>query len=110
MKLRFDQNPSFKLCDKLADLYPESTQTGALGLASAADRTVWEAAQKGSFALVTQDADFAEMAALFGPPPKVIWLRCGTRPTSFLADLLPQRAPAISVFEADERAACLEIY
>lgn len=66
MRLLFDQNLSYKLCHKLADLYPESTQTGVFGLACADDRAVWEAARNNGFALVTQDADFAEMAALFG--------------------------------------------
>ena len=37
MKLLFDQNLSFKLCDRLADLFPNSTQVRRAGL-DAADK------------------------------------------------------------------------
>jgi predicted nuclease of predicted toxin-antitoxin system len=36
MKLLFDQNPSFKLCQALTDLFPGSSQVRLLGLAEAA--------------------------------------------------------------------------
>ncbi len=96
MKLLFDQNLSFKLCRLVSNPYPGSAQTGALGLALADDRAVWEAARTGGFMLVSLDADFAEMAALNGPPPKVLWLRCGNQPTSVVADLLRRHAEAIA--------------
>ena len=48
-----------------------------LGLAEADDRALWQYAKANAFVLVTQDSDFADMAALYGSPPKVIWLRCG---------------------------------
>jgi predicted nuclease of predicted toxin-antitoxin system len=110
MKLLFDQNLSFRLCRVLADVFPDSMQTGSLGLSRADDRTVWEAARAGGFTLVSLDADFAEMALLLGPPPKVLWLRCGNQPTSVIADLLRRHAEAIRTFETDNTAACLEIY
>jgi predicted nuclease of predicted toxin-antitoxin system len=108
MKL-FDQNLSFRLCEQLADLFPGSEQIRRLGLAQADDRAVWRYAGADQFALVSLDADFAEMAALLGPPPKVIWLRCANLPTSAIERLLRSRVEAISVFGADA-AACLEIY
>jgi predicted nuclease of predicted toxin-antitoxin system len=109
MKLLFDQNLSFQLCRQLAESYPGSAQVGLLGLAQADDRTIWQYAKINGFALVTLDADFAEMAVLLGPPPKVVWLRCGNQPTSGIASLLDNRAEAIAAFERDD-AACLEIY
>ncbi len=72
MKLLFDQNLSFKLCDQLADIFPNSNHVRVLGLERAADRTLWQYAGSNGYTLVTLDADFAEMAALLGPPPKVI--------------------------------------
>lgn len=110
MKLLFDQNLSFKLCNQPADSFPHSSQTGVLGLGCADDQTVWEAARNGNFVLVTQDADFAEIAVLRGAPPKVIWLRCGNQSTSFFVNLLRSRTAAIAAFEADDQAACLEVY
>ena len=59
--------------------------------------------------LVTQDSDFADMAALYGPPPKVIWLRCGNQPTHVIERLLRDHAQAITAFEQDTTATCLEI-
>jgi predicted nuclease of predicted toxin-antitoxin system len=58
---------------------------------------------------VSLDADFAEMAALLGYPPKVIWLRCGNQPTTSIERLLLGKRETIAAFER-ETAACLEIY
>src|SRR5438105_908144 len=110
MRLLFDQNLSFKLCQELADLFPESGQVRRLGLAEAEDRAVWQYAKAGGFTLVSQDSDFADMATLLGPPPKVIWLRRGNQPTAVIEKLLRDQADAIASFERDDAAACLEIY
>jgi predicted nuclease of predicted toxin-antitoxin system len=64
MKLLFDQNLSFKLCDTLADLFPESNHVGVSGLSQADDRDVWDYAKAHGFTIVSQDVDFAEMAAV----------------------------------------------
>jgi predicted nuclease of predicted toxin-antitoxin system len=109
MKLLFDQNLSFKLCRQLADLFPGSSQVRLLGLQTADDTTVWRHAAIHEFALVSLDADFAEMATLLGPPPKVLWLRCGNQPTALIEKLLRRNAEAIAAFGTGD-AACLEIY
>lgn len=109
MKLLFDQNLSFKLCTRLADLFPDSKQVHSLGLDQADDRAVWEYARTNGFTLVSQDADYADMAALYGPPPKVLWLRCGNQPNATIEKLLRDHADAILAFEQDKDAACLEI-
>jgi hypothetical protein len=66
---------------------------------------VWEHAKANGFTLVSLDSDFAEMAALSGPPPKVIWLRCGNRPTATVEIRLRGHADAIAGFEQDAGAA-----
>jgi predicted nuclease of predicted toxin-antitoxin system len=110
MKLLLDQNLSFKLCRTLSDLFPGSTQVRLVGLANATDRAVWDYAKINSFMLTSLDSDFAEMAALLGPPPKVIWLRCDNQPTAVLERLLRNQAATIVSFELDEPAVCLELY
>ena len=110
MRLLFDQNLSFKLCRQLDDLFPGSSQVRLVGLAQADDRAVWDHAKANGFTLVSQDSDFAEMAALLGPPPKVIWLRGGNRPTAAVARMLRRQAAAIAAFAEDGGAACLELY
>lgn len=79
-------------------------------MANASDSSLWEYAKFNKFTLVSLDADFAEMAALLGPPPKVIWLRCGNQPTAVIETLLRDHSNAIGTFELDTAAACIEIY
>ena len=110
MKLLFDQNLSFKLCDRLADLFPGSTQARLAGLEEADDRAIWEFAKANGFTIASQDADFADMAALYGPPPKVIWLRCGNQCSDFIEKLLREHAGALMAFVAAAGEACYELY
>jgi predicted nuclease of predicted toxin-antitoxin system len=109
MKLLFDQNLSFKLCRQLADLFPESSHVRLLGLDRADDRALWEFAKNNGYTIVSLDADLADLAALLGPPPQLIWLRCGNQRTSIIENLLRSRAKAITAIEAGS-AACLEVY
>ncbi len=109
MKLLFDQNLSFKLCTRLADVFPDSSQARLLGLDQADDRTLWQHAKVTGFTLVTHDTDFAELATLYGFPPKVILLRCGNQPTAAIEKLLRDHAEAIAAFERDGSAGCLQI-
>lgn len=104
MRLLFDQNLSFRLCELLSDLFPDSEHVGRIGLSRADD------GRAGGFLIVSQDSDFAELAILWKPPPKVLWLRCGNRPTAYIADLLRQHSHAIFAFAKDDSAVCLEIY
>jgi predicted nuclease of predicted toxin-antitoxin system len=110
MRLLFDQNLSFKLCALLDDLYPNSKGVRELGLDTSDDRVIWKQAKDSGFLLVSQDSDFAEMAAHYGPPPKVIWLRCGNQPVHAIASLLRRHAATVLEFEANGSAGCLEIH
>lgn len=110
MKLLFDQNLSHRLCILLADVAPLSDQVRRLGLDRASDADIWAFAQREGFAIVTLDADFADIAAPRGAPPKVIWLRCGNQPTRAIEQLLRNGASLIDTFLEDEVASCLELY
>ena len=80
MRLRFGQDLSFKLCSRLADCFP--TPVG------------FACSKRGKV----------------GPPPRVIWLRFGNRPTNAVERALRDHADAIMAFEQDTSARCLEIY
>lgn len=110
MKLLFDQNLSFKLAARLADLFPGSSQVRLAGLDAVEDRAIWNFAKANGFIIVSQDSDFAEMASLYGPPPKVIWLRCGNQTTEFVEKLLRDHVQAANAFEQDSQAAYWELY
>jgi predicted nuclease of predicted toxin-antitoxin system len=79
------------------------------------DSIEWRTGHCGSFVknsdytLVSLDADLADLAALIGPPPRLIWLRCGNQWTGFIENLLRVHADTITAFEVGS-AACLEIY
>ena len=110
MKLLFDQNLSYKLCQLLADLFPGSSQVRLLGMTQADDRAIWDHAKANGFIIVSHDSDFADLAAVLGPPPKVIWLRCGNQPTAVIEKLLRDHADGIAAFDKDGATACWEVY
>ncbi len=110
MKLLFDQNLSYRLCRSLSDLFPGSQQAARAGLAGVDDLSVWNYAARHDLTIVTHDADFSEIAALRGPPPKIVWLRCGNQPTPVIESLLRERSSLLESFLDDPVAACLELY
>ena len=109
MKLLLDQNLSFRLCARLVDLFPNSSQARIVGLDQATDREIWDYAAVNDFTIVSQDADFANLAALLGSPPKVIWLRCGNQPTAAIEKLIRDNATAILALEALPGQSVLEV-
>src|SRR5947209_284386 len=109
MKLLFDQNLSFRLCARLSDLFPESSQVRQLGLDRATDREIWDYARSNEFTIVSQDSDFANLSALLGSPPNIIWLRCGNQPTSDIEELLRDNVQAISALDTSPAQSILEI-
>ena len=109
MKLLFDQNLSFRLCEAIDDVFPGSIHVRHVGMEAADDRAIWKFAEDNGYAIVSQDADFAEMAILLGAPPKVIWIRAGNLPWLEVTALLRRYAGMIAAFDEDE-AVCLEIY
>jgi predicted nuclease of predicted toxin-antitoxin system len=81
-----------------------------VGLDQADDGAIWTFAAREGFAIVTLDADFADIATLRGAPPKVVWLRCGNQPTRMVAQLIRDHAASINGFLGSDDAACLELY
>jgi predicted nuclease of predicted toxin-antitoxin system len=110
MKLLFDQNLSHKLCAQLHELFPDSAAVQKIGLDDANDIAIWQHAHENDFLLATQDSDFADLAALRGIPPKIIWLRCGNQPTKTIENLLRIHARDIRIFWDDPNSVVLEIY
>jgi predicted nuclease of predicted toxin-antitoxin system len=109
VKLLFDNNLSPKLLDKLADIFPESSHVGRIGLERSLDSEVWNAAREGGYILVSKDSDFNELLTTKGFPPKVIWLRLGNCTTAEAAQALRKHSAAILDFDHDDSAGLLEI-
>lgn len=96
MKLLFDQNLSHKLPARLGDIYPGSVHVGLIGMDRATDEAIWQHAKDRGYAIVTQDADYAERSRLYGSPPKVVWLRCGNSTPQTIERLLRRNEPVLA--------------
>lgn len=64
-----------------------------LGLRDALDPSIFAAARAAGANVMTKDADFANMVESLGPPPRVIWIRCGNTSNAALKDLLIRDLP-----------------
>jgi predicted nuclease of predicted toxin-antitoxin system len=88
MKLLLDENLSPKLASSLAAVFPGSRHVEDCGLGAADDEDIWAFAKENGFVIASKDSDFYDRSALYGSPPKVIWLRAGNCTTAEIEDLL----------------------
>lgn len=111
MKILVDQNISFRLVQRVCDVFPGIEHVKSRGLINAKDWDIFMLAkQRGFSGILTQDEDFYNILLEQGIPPKVIWLRIGNCSTAHLAEILLRDAPLIQTFLEDEDQDCLEIY
>ncbi|MBI5383999.1 MAG: DUF5615 family PIN-like protein [Verrucomicrobia bacterium] len=101
MKLLFDENLSPKLPRLLATLFPESAHLRECGLRGLPDEDVWEYARAHGFTIVSKDSDFQQRSLLYGPPPKVVWLRLGNCTRQQLVQLITNHARDIQALDAN---------
>ena len=71
----------------------ECASARELGLRDALDPPFFAAARAAGAIVMTKDADFASMVKRLGPPPRVIWIRCGNTSNAALKDLLTRELP-----------------
>ena len=109
MKLIFDQNLSRKLPKKLADVFPDSTHVILEGLETATDIRIREFAAKNDYTIITRDRDFADLDALFGSPPKTIWLNRENAASSTYEQLIRTSHEQIEAFFSDVERSLLII-
>ena len=107
MKLLFDQNLAPRLARDLSDIFPDSAHVRALGMTRASDREIWDHAKEAGFVIVSKDNDFQQMSFVFGPPPKVIWIRRGNCSVGETEEILRTHSARIHEFEGDQVAAYL---
>ena len=112
MKLLFDQNISHRVVNRLLSSFPEAKHVREFNLQFSTDRKIWGFAKQNEFSLVTFDADFNDLATLYGHPPKIVWLRFGNTLTQQLAEKIEQKKDIIYSFLTDasySNISCLEI-
>lgn len=106
-RLLFDQNLSYTLVRRLADLYPDAAHVRDFGLERGDDEPVWAHAKSAGFMVVTKDDDFRQRSFVLGHPPKVIWVRLGNCSTSEVEAVLRGRHADLVSFDEDANAAFL---
>jgi predicted nuclease of predicted toxin-antitoxin system len=112
MKLLFDQNISFRLVNKISNIFPDSKQIQQVGLKGYRDSDIWQYARDNDFTIVTFDSDFYDLSLIKGSPPKIIWLRIGNTATANIAKVLTDNYNLIDSFINDSdynEVSCLEI-
>lgn len=112
MKLLFNQNISFRIVDKILDIFPDSKQVTQIGLMNRTDLEIWKYAKDNNFTIVTFDADFYDLSIIRGTPPKIIWLRMGNTKTENIIEVLHKNYELLKYFAENESykdISCLEI-
>ncbi|MDQ6789041.1 MAG: DUF5615 family PIN-like protein [Acidobacteriota bacterium] len=109
MKLLFDQNLSWRLPQKLADIYPDCRHVREAGLKESEDIDIWEYAKSNDFVIVTKDIDFQQRSLLYGHPPKVVRLRVGNCTVQTIEGLLRRHSKAIHAFGSDAKKSYLPL-
>jgi predicted nuclease of predicted toxin-antitoxin system len=109
LKLLLDQHISYKLVDRLADLYPGTSQVRLLRLEKSTDSDIWYYAKANDFVIVTKDRDIVDLGILRGSPPKIVWLRVGNLSTDAIEEILRSKRPALEELLADSSRTILEI-
>lgn len=108
MKLLLDENLSRRLVPFLQHDFPGSSQVVLLGLESANDTQVWQAAKDQGFVIVTRDADFEELSLVWGQPPQVIWLKTQNQTRAATLKISLENRKTIEA-ALDAGQACVEV-
>jgi predicted nuclease of predicted toxin-antitoxin system len=109
VKLLFDQNISPKIIKKIPSELLECQQVRFVGLEDKSDSEIFEFAKIEGFALVTFDADFVDLNALRGTPPKIIYLNTGNLTTLKVSDLILNNLLSIQNYLNSETDDILEL-
>jgi predicted nuclease of predicted toxin-antitoxin system len=74
-----------------------------LGLRDAPDHENFQAARAADVIVVAKDIDFVLLLRKHGPPPRILWLRCGNTSNARLRTLLLTALPrALALFKGGE--------
>jgi predicted nuclease of predicted toxin-antitoxin system len=75
VKLWLDQMLPRRLCDDKAEW--TNSEVRHVGTGCSEDEEIFLAARAAGAAVLTSDRDSVSLIERLGPPPQVIWLRCG---------------------------------
>ena len=112
MKLLFDQNISYRIIEKISNLFPGSLQEKQAGLQDSKNSDIWDYTKKNDFSIVIFNSDFNDLSMIKESPPKIIWLRTGNTSTENIFQVIKENQELITKFLKDidlKDVSCLEI-
>jgi predicted nuclease of predicted toxin-antitoxin system len=112
MKLLLDQNISFRIINRIQDIFRGSKQVRELGLENSKGSAIWTFAKENGYCIATFDGDFYDLGLIKGSSPKVIWLRLGNTSTQNIEKVLRKNFELINIFLTGPdylEIGCLEI-
>ena len=113
IKLLFDENLSYKLCQHLADIFPNAQHVSQLQSLQTneqiEDIEIWQFAKQNNYTIVTQDADFNDISGLNGYPPYVIWIRVGNCKLKVIESVMRKNCLKIQTFIHEASCGIIEI-
>ncbi len=88
MNLLFGQNISPRTLKALPFEFSHCQQVRFVGLEDSSDYGIFQFAKANNFAVVTFDSDFVDLNAMYGTPPKIVYLNTGNLTTRNISELL----------------------
>ena len=79
----------------------EAVPLRSLGLRDADDREIFHRAREVKATLMIKDGDFSDLVKRLGPPPQILWLRCGNTGEAGLKAILDLSLPTALALLSD---------
>ena len=82
----------------------EAVAVRELGLRDAEDVEIFQAARQENAVVMSKDSDFVDLVNRLGPPPQVIWIRCGNTSNAQMQIILASTlTAAVDLLQHGER-------
>jgi predicted nuclease of predicted toxin-antitoxin system len=107
MTLLLDQNLSYRLKGVLLEMFHDVIHVQEIGFDESEDIEIWRFARDKGWTVMTKDGDFADLALLYGAPPKVIRLRVGNESWRRVANVVIDHRETVSEFLDDSQSSLL---
>ncbi len=107
MKILLDANISYRVVNKIKDVFPKASHLKFHTLEECDDIKIWEFAKENNYTIITNDSDFNDFLMVWGMPPKIIWLRMGNLSTKNIIKLLISKKQNILDFINNEKTGIL---
>jgi len=109
MNLLFDQNISPRILKILPKQFSNCQQVRFAGLEDASDINIFQFAKENDLAVVTFDSDFVDLNAMYGTPPKIVYLNTGNLNTKNITELLLNNILKINHYLSSDSDEILEL-